>query len=114
MDGNLDTALGGTEAWVLSEKMSSKTCYQSYCEFTCVVTRPLSSDDAGNDTQFKKGQDVDVQSGYVVWKDRNEDASSANNSKGISRQRTVTLVTLGANMLTMSAAMITLIAGIII
>ena len=60
MDGNLDTALGGTEDWVLSEKMSSKTCYQSYCEFTCVVSRPLSSDDAGNDTQFEKGQDVDV------------------------------------------------------
>ena len=50
MDASLDTVLGGTEDWVLEEKMSSKTCYQSYCEFICVVSRPLSSEDAGFDT----------------------------------------------------------------
>ena len=55
VDQSLDTALNGTEDWVLDEAKSSKTCFQSYCEFTCVVSRPLSSDDAGNDTQFTKG-----------------------------------------------------------
>ena len=111
VSSQLDTAFNGTEDWILDEAKSTKKCYQSYCEFTCIVSRPLSSDDAGNDTQFTKGQDVKVQSGYSVWKDRAEEAGSVNNSKGISRQRTVTLVELSAQMLTMTTAITLLIMG---
>ena len=113
IESNLDTANGGTEDWVLDETMSKNTCYQSYCEFTCVVSRAHSSLDSTNDTQFSLGQEISVMSGYTVWKDRAETATSSNNSKGLSSLKTVTLMELGAKMLAMTATMTAIGASVI-
>lgn len=114
VSSQLDTAFDGTEDWIIDSNNSKQTCYQSYCEFTCIVSRSLSSLDSSNDTQFSKGESVSVRSGYTVWKDRSETAPSANNSKGISNWRTVTLVEAGVQLLSLASVLTALISSYII
>ena len=100
VSNNLDTAFNGTEDWILVQEMSKNTCHQSYCEFSCVVSRSLNSLDSSNDTQFDKGQDLSVKSGYTVWNNRNDTIeASSGNSKGISTWKVMALIEEGAQVL---------------